>query len=564
MKLCYFSVSNYRSITDAYNIDIQNLIVLIGKNNEGKSNLIKALDLAMNILKNAKVLIKRKIVPHNFYCWSEDFPINLQNSKKLKRKFTELRLDFELKDEEIQKFFEIIGSRINKDLSIFIQFKPNDTISVTVPKRGKNTKAISNKIIEISEFICERIELQYIPAIRSETDAYDVISDMIESDLVNNEDEKYVQALDYIQQYQNRRLQEIADKIKKPLCAFMPKIKSISLSIGDKSYKRRYMSGKMLNININDGVLTSLSNKGDGVKSLATIAILSQIKTNKNRIIVVDEPENHLHPEAIHYIKNVLFELSTNNQIVISTHSPIFVNRESTYSNIIVSNGKAEQAKRIDEIRKILGVMISDNLMYSDYVIVVEGPSDKTVLTKLLQKETRLNELLISGFITIRSIGGIQNLQSEIYNLERYLCKYIVVLDGDAPAKAAAESLQKTLNITKFDFRYFLLASHKEVELEDLYDPIFYKDYLMNEYQLDIGNGRFKNKAKKWSDRLADIAALNGEDLSKEVINEIKKQLSELVQLSGANYLKTEGKDLLNNILQKISHDIDTLTSSPK
>ena len=51
MKLSYVSVSNYRSITDAYKIDLSNLTVLIGKNNEGKTNIIRAIKLGMEIIK---------------------------------------------------------------------------------------------------------------------------------------------------------------------------------------------------------------------------------------------------------------------------------------------------------------------------------------------------------------------------------------------------------------------------------------------------------------------------------------------------------------------------------
>lgn len=47
MKLVEFSVTNYRSITKAHKIELQNLTVLVGKNNEGKSNLLTALNVAM-------------------------------------------------------------------------------------------------------------------------------------------------------------------------------------------------------------------------------------------------------------------------------------------------------------------------------------------------------------------------------------------------------------------------------------------------------------------------------------------------------------------------------------
>ena len=50
MKLISFSVSNYRSITRAHKIKLHDLTILVGKNNEGKSNIIKAISLSMNIM----------------------------------------------------------------------------------------------------------------------------------------------------------------------------------------------------------------------------------------------------------------------------------------------------------------------------------------------------------------------------------------------------------------------------------------------------------------------------------------------------------------------------------
>ncbi|MBK8686880.1 MAG: AAA family ATPase [Betaproteobacteria bacterium] len=43
MELVSFSVSNYRSITSAYKLPIRSPTVLIGPNNEGKSNILRAL-----------------------------------------------------------------------------------------------------------------------------------------------------------------------------------------------------------------------------------------------------------------------------------------------------------------------------------------------------------------------------------------------------------------------------------------------------------------------------------------------------------------------------------------
>ncbi len=50
MKLNKFSVRNYRSIASQSDINLKSFNVLLGKNNEGKSNLLKALNIAMETL----------------------------------------------------------------------------------------------------------------------------------------------------------------------------------------------------------------------------------------------------------------------------------------------------------------------------------------------------------------------------------------------------------------------------------------------------------------------------------------------------------------------------------
>ena len=80
MKLVSFSVTNYRSITKAHKISLGQYTVLLGKNNEGKSNISNALNCAMNILlahsKMTRVRYNRE------YNWIRDFPIQLQSGKR--------------------------------------------------------------------------------------------------------------------------------------------------------------------------------------------------------------------------------------------------------------------------------------------------------------------------------------------------------------------------------------------------------------------------------------------------------------------------------------------------
>ena len=199
MKLSSISISYYRSITEAYKISMSNMVVLIGKNNEGKTNIIKAIILAMTILEDVATLSKRKIISRRVYDWKEDFPISFQKSNKLKNKLTKIRLDFSMSVDESNELSERIDSRINNEISIYIEINNKNEYSITVPKKGKNAKAITNKIVPISRFICESFDFQYIPAIRSEQEAYHVIYELVNEEITNIEDQTYKDALEYIE-----------------------------------------------------------------------------------------------------------------------------------------------------------------------------------------------------------------------------------------------------------------------------------------------------------------------------------------------------------------------------
>ncbi|MDR0983409.1 MAG: AAA family ATPase, partial [Ruminococcus sp.] len=104
MKLINFSITNYRSITKKSEISIHEFTVLTGKNNEGKSNILRALKVAMNALMkhNQKISYNRQLGDYN---WIKDFPIKFQNRKS---NFSVFRLEFILNDSEKSEFYKEI------------------------------------------------------------------------------------------------------------------------------------------------------------------------------------------------------------------------------------------------------------------------------------------------------------------------------------------------------------------------------------------------------------------------------------------------------------------------
>ena len=66
---------------------------------------------------------------------------------------------------------------------------------------------------------------------------------------------------------------------------------------------------------IDDGTPTKIEYKGDGIKSLVSMGILTdRYNTSESSIIAIDEPESHLHPGAISELNKVIRNLKKGSQ----------------------------------------------------------------------------------------------------------------------------------------------------------------------------------------------------------------------------------------------------------
>jgi len=115
MRLKSFSVKNYRSITRTERIALGPCTVLVGPNNEGKSNILRALVLGMRILtreRQTTYLGRKQIISYRYrgYDWKRDYPINLQEKHTDGK--TELIIEFEPTALELEEFKVEIKSNL--------------------------------------------------------------------------------------------------------------------------------------------------------------------------------------------------------------------------------------------------------------------------------------------------------------------------------------------------------------------------------------------------------------------------------------------------------------------
>jgi putative ATP-dependent endonuclease of the OLD family len=145
VKLQEVTVQNYRSITTQTKFDVTDLTILVGPNNEGKSNLLRALRLGMRVVEILAatpsgawrdgsaplyLLNRMRRFQHSNpagpdyeeelnYRWDRDYPLSKQSKSGAHP--TVIRLTFNLEQDEVRRFREKIGVATNGTLPIEIK-----------------------------------------------------------------------------------------------------------------------------------------------------------------------------------------------------------------------------------------------------------------------------------------------------------------------------------------------------------------------------------------------------------------------------------------------------------
>jgi AAA domain, putative AbiEii toxin, Type IV TA system/AAA domain len=144
-------------------------------------------------------------------------------------------------------------------------------------------------------------------------------------------------------------------------------------------------------------------------------------------VVLIEEPENHLHPEIqrrlLKHIRN-----HSQKQFFISTHSSVFLNTqfvERVFTCRLTDGIKIENTTNRATMLTELGYSIADNLV-SDLVVLCEGPTDKVVLEEFFRKMGLLGRFMIK----VWPLGGdiMDQLDLSVFG-EAY--RVTALLDGD-------------------------------------------------------------------------------------------------------------------------------------
>lgn len=119
------------------------------------------------------------------------------------------------------------------------------------------------------------------------------------------------------------------------------------------------------------------------------IILLTHLFSFENMCFGIDMPELHFHHHTTRLLRRILREKSNNNQFLIVTHSPIFIEPDRLESVLVAREKEGKTcAKQLDKVLKVsekerLRRHLDENtreFFFSRAVLIVEGPTEKGAL----------------------------------------------------------------------------------------------------------------------------------------------------------------------------------------
>lgn len=170
-------------------------------------------------------------------------------------------------------------------------------------------------------------------------------------------------------------------------------------------------------------------------------------------VLMIDEPELYLHPQAIELLRESLYQLSQNGfQVVFSTHSPLLVGTAHALQTQMIFKDAAGQTTVRQQLgsasssfqalphhaEAIFSLQAASHVLFSDNVLIVEGKTEQMLLPKIYKVVKGHSHAHDKGCIVPASGSSAVAPMVRILRAVGYIPKAVVDLDFAFRHAAAA------------------------------------------------------------------------------------------------------------------------------
>ena len=185
------------------------------------------------------------------------------------------------------------------------------------------------------------------------------------------------------------------------------------------------------------GLQEALPPSAVGMGTLESLLLITNLTSSEDRVIVLEEPELHIHPPAQRALRAALDNGAERNQLIVVTHSPDMVSPRANYRISRLSLGLQPskiQSQDPDLLTAIQPNWVRDyvkNALFATRVVLVEGPYDQLTIQNLL-------DILLPNWnaqgIAVVPINSKTNVTKPFRYLTTMGLDILVCLDDDALA----------------------------------------------------------------------------------------------------------------------------------
>lgn len=241
-----------------------------------------------------------------------------------------------------------------------------------------------------------------------------------------------------------------------------------------------------------------MEQRSDGFKQfvslILTLSALNESQQLSDNIILIDEPEVHLHPSGVRDMRNEILKIGKNNYIFVSTHSHYMIDNNCSERHWIVKKEKAEtKIEQVNENTPIeddkvlayaFGINVFKELLPKN-IIIVEGGDDKYFISYCLK------QLKSKFFYSIKAAGGASKIPGLTTLLSNESVPAFVLFDDDKEGRDNKKLVLGKGNNSFTEHNVFTLrdlnpALPQHSTIEDLMPLDFVKSFFDKELEADF------------------------------------------------------------------------------